>query len=316
MGFGSLSRVTVCAVLVVGLATGTSTALAQSAAVGVDCWGMHFEIANPRPGSSLSAGRYVVQGGADDSRAEDGTPGIDSVDLFLGSRDRGGTIVGHTAPTSDGPWSPDSFETTITLPRTPVAEELYGYAHSAVTGDVSVVSVPIAVGVDVSKAGDVQTRTPVTECRSGTVDSGAPAGDSGPPADTAEATRVEAEAPAPDAGSSLYLDVANPRPGDSVHEGALTIQGIAFDSASGGGPGIDHIDVFLDNRDRGGVLVGRGALGAASAQPDDPNLAGAGWLANVVIPSKMVGPHTLFFYALSGVTGAEMKVGVPIQVVR
>jgi hypothetical protein len=53
------------------------------------------------------------------------------------------------------------------------------------------------------------------------------------------------------------------------------IQGIAFDCASDRGADIDHVDVFLDNRDTGGLLVGRGTLGAASAQPDDPNLAGA-----------------------------------------
>jgi hypothetical protein len=312
-------RVPLLAALVLGTA-GQTTAMAQ--AVGVECWGMHFEISNPRPGSTVLAGRYTVQGVADDSRAADGSPGIDSVDLFLGSRDRGGMIVGHAIPSTNGPWEGDSFETTITLPGTPVAQELFGYAHSSVTGDVSVVSVPIAVGVDVSRAGDVQSRTPVTECRTGTLDTGAPA-EAAPqevaaPADVPdEGEGQEAPQAQPaDVGSSLYLNIANPAPGDSVHVGAMDVQGIAFDSASGGGPGIDHIDVFLDNRDRGGVLVGRGSMGAAGAQPDDPSLYGAGWAARVVIPTKMVGPHILFFYALSSVSGEEIKVGMPIQVVR
>jgi hypothetical protein len=258
-----------------------------------------------------------VQGVAVDWRAQDGSPGIDSVDFFLGSRDAGGMVVGHAIPASPGPVDTDSFQTVITLPRTPVAQELFGYAHSSVTGEVSVLSVPIAVGVDVGRAGDVQSRTPVTECRTGSVDSGAPADDSVPDmAPPPDEQAAPAEAPAPDAASSIYLDVANPGPGNSIHIGAQSFQGLAFDSAADGGVGIDHVDIFLDNRDAGGVLVGHATFGLAGAQPDDPNLTGAGWAANVVIPPRTEGPHTLFFYALSSATGAEMAVGVPVQVVR
>ena len=117
-------------------------------------------------------------------------------------------------------------------------------------------------------------------------------------------------------GPTLYLDVGNPSPGDAVHVGAFTVQGIAFDSASEDGPGIDHVDIFLDDRDAGGTLVGRAELGAAAMQPDVPSLAGAGWIARVVIPTKLTGPHSLFVYALSGVTGEEMTVAIPVQVVR
>jgi hypothetical protein len=115
---------------------------------------------------------------------------------------------------------------------------------------------------------------------------------------------------------TLYLDVANPSPGASIHVGAQTIEGIAFDSASDNGPGVDHVDIFLDDRDGGGMLVGRAALGAAAMQPDDPSLMGAGWTARVSIPNKLLGPHSLFVYALSGVTGDEMRVAIPVQVVR
>jgi hypothetical protein len=114
--------------------------------------------------------------------------------------------------------------------------------------------------------------------------------------------------------SQMYLDVGNPSAGDTVHVGAFLIEGIAFDRAADVGPGIERIEVFIDDRDTGGTLVGQGVLGAPSPEPDDPNLAGSGWTARVVLTRKMTGPHTMFFYALSGVTGAEMVVTLPVHV--
>lgn len=119
------------------------------------------------------------------------------------------------------------------------------------------------------------------------------------------------EEPAP---SQMYFDVGNPSTGDTVHVGAFLIEGIAFDRAADEGPGIEHIEVFIDDRDTGGTLVGHGVLGAPNPVPDDPDLAGAGWTARVTLTSKMTGPHTMFFYALSGVTGEEMVVTVPVHV--
>jgi hypothetical protein len=115
--------------------------------------------------------------------------------------------------------------------------------------------------------------------------------------------------------SKMYLDVGNPSVGDSLHVGAYNMEGIAFDGGAESGPGIDHIDIFLDNRDLGGVLVGHGQMFAPSPEPDDPALNGAGWTAEIVIPKKLIGPHSMFIYAISSVTGEEMKVAVPVEVV-
>jgi hypothetical protein len=112
----------------------------------------------------------------------------------------------------------------------------------------------------------------------------------------------------------MFLDVGNPSPGDSIHVGGFHIEGIAFDRAADEGAGIEHIDVFLDERDAGGVLIGHGVLGALSPVPDDPDLAGAAWTAQVMLTSKMTGQHTLFFYALSAVTGEELVIGVPVRI--
>ena len=123
--------------------------------------------------------------------------------------------------------------------------------------------------------------------------------------------------PPPDeqaAPSRMYFDVGNPSMGDSIHVGGFLIEGIAFDRAADQGPGIERIEVFLDDRDTGGTLVGHGVLGAPNPVPDDPELAGSGWTARVMLTSKMTGPHTMFFYALSGVTGEEMVVTIPVHV--
>ena len=116
------------------------------------------------------------------------------------------------------------------------------------------------------------------------------------------------------APSRMYFDVGNPSMGDTIHVGGFLIEGIAFDRAADQGSGIERIDVFLDDRDTGGMVVGHGVLGAPSPVPDDPELAGSGWTARVMLTSKMTGPHTMFFYALSEVTGEELVVTVPVNV--
>ncbi len=228
-------------------------------------------------------------------------------------------ILGHAVP-GVGPFGASSFETTITLPNQMGRQELFGYAHSAVTGQESMLSVPIAVGVDPSKAGDLLTRQPVTACLP------TPAGPA--PAAVDESTLVTemapeaqvetppADMPAPDeaATSKMFLDVGNPSAGDSIHVGAYMIEGIAFDRAAEQSPGIDHIDIFLDNRETGGTLIGHGVLGAASPEPDDPSLAGSGWTAHVTLTNRMTGQHTMFIYALSDATGEEMLVTIPVRV--
>jgi hypothetical protein len=309
--------------LVVGAALGLGGMGAWAQMVPGDCSSIQFDLANPSPGSRVNPGNYVVQGMALDTAAEDGS-GIDRVDFFLGSREQGGMILGHAVP-GIGPFGASSFETTITLPNQMGGQQLFGYAHSAVTGQESVISVPIAVGVDPSKAGDVASRPMLMDCMPMPAPGAPVAVDESPMPDEmvaapeAQAEPAPAEMPAseaePAATSRMFLDVGNPSSGDSIHVGAYVIQGIAFDRAADQGPGIDHIDVFLDDRDQGGTLIGHGVMGAGSLVPEDPDLAGSGWTAQVNLTNKMTGSHTMFFYALSGATGEEMVTGVPVRVV-
>jgi hypothetical protein len=289
------------------------TVFAQAATTTTgDCSAIQFDVSNPSPGSHVDAGPIVLQGIAFDSRDENGG-GIDRVDFFLGNRDEGGVLIGHAVPSGSGPFDATSFSTTVMLPNQPGGHELWGYAHSTVSGQESIISFPIAVGVDPSKAGVIMSQPMQTMCLT-PVEPAPP-----PEAAAPEMAPAPGVVAAPEEGvatSKMFLDVGNPGPGDTVHVGALMIEGIAFDRASDQSPGIDHIDIFLDNRDTGGTLIGHAAFGVPNPQPDDPSIAGSGWNAHVVISNKMLGPHTMFFYALSAATGEEMVIGVPVQVVQ
>jgi len=129
-----------------------------------------------------------------------------------------------------------------------------------------------------------------------------------------ESGGAPAQSPAEKA-AQMYLEVSNPSGGDSIHVGGYMMEGMAFDRAADEGAGIDHVEIFLDNRDTGGVLIGSGQMGAASPVPDDPQLAEAAWSAQVNVPRNMIGPRTMFVYTMSAITGGELVVGIPITVV-
>jgi hypothetical protein len=304
-------------------------ALAQTESMGGDCNAIQFELANPAPGSRVDPGTYVVQGVALDTRAEDG-PGIDRIDFFLGNREQGGVLLGHAVPDSGdsfGPFGPNSFQTRITVPNMVGGRDIFGYAHSAVTGQENVIAFPIAVGVEPSKVADHMAIPEMVTCMGGTPsgpqsaemsDAEMPMADMGAaePAAQADEEAPAADMPAPNnLAAQMYLDIGNPASGDTVHVGRYMIEGIAFDRAAEEGAGIERIDIFLDNRDTGGVLIGSGQLGAPSPVPTDPDLSDAGWTARVTIPRTLTGGHTLFVYALSAVTGGELVVGIPVTVV-
>jgi hypothetical protein len=122
------------------------------------------------------------------------------------------------------------------------------------------------------------------------------------------------EADGPEA--QMFLDVGNPAAGDNIHVGKYMIEGLAFDGAADEGAGIERIDIFFDDRDTGGVLIGSAELGVPNPVTDDPQLSDAGWRAQVTIPRSMLGPRTLFVYALSSVTGGELVAAIPVVVVR
>jgi hypothetical protein len=112
------------------------------------------------------------------------------------------------------------------------------------------------------------------------------------------------ESPSPVAPSSPapILDVANPQPYDRIPAG-LDIQGMAYDPLASAGSGVDRVQVFMEDREKGGVYLGDAALG---------RLGGNGWQIVVNLP---LGPHNLLVYARSAVTGAEAVTSIPVYIV-
>lgn len=120
--------------------------------------------------------------------------------------------------------------------------------------------------------------------------------------------------PAPAVIPGPYVAVANPTPGDTLAVGGLDIAGKAFDPSASAdqGSGIDRVQVFLGDRDRGGLHLGDARLGLPnSAAAPGSQFAYAGWDVVVTLPS---GSHTLFVYARSFVTGKESSIQIPVKV--
>lgn len=297
------------------LSIGTLPAFAQTAPASNGCSAIHFELANPGAASELQPGGLVVQGVAMDSRAQQGL-GIDHVDFFLDSRDAGGLSIGTAVPgLVPGPFGPTSFQTTITVPNSTGGHDLFAYAHSSVNGAESVISVPVSVGEDPSKSLQSLGETATTSCLAGstlltttpttpttpvTTTTTTPATQSSTTTTTTPA--IMSVAPT---GSTITLNVGNPSPNDTIKTGAISIQGDAFDKAATSGTGIDRVDIFLDNRDDGGMFLSSGTLGSSSF-----------WQAVVTLPNNQTGLHELWFYAHSSVTGQTMAVSVPVTIIH
>ena len=107
-------------------------------------------VENPNPGDMLTLGKLEMQGEAFDPVATTGS-GVDRVSVFLDNRDEGGMFLGDAtlaAPTSDG-WT----LLTPVLKGVGDGHSLFVYARSAVTGDETVVKIPVTIGNTVHPSG-------------------------------------------------------------------------------------------------------------------------------------------------------------------
>jgi hypothetical protein len=234
------------------------------------------ELANPIAGDVLPVGDYVVTGTAFDPAATEGA-GVSRVDLFLGNRELGGVFLGSAVPGQDviknvtpgTRLAETGFQTTVTLPTNVMGgTDLVAYAYSSVTGRVISVRLPVYVGV-------APTPTPVSE--------------------TAVAPQpvVGPLMPLPAAQGEAMFSLANPSNGDVVLKGAYNVSGAT-------GPSIDRVELFLGDREAGGLHLGTVAPvnGAFNMQ--------------VTIPQTMSGGVDLCAYAYSSMTGKESEIAVPI----
>ena len=99
---------------------------------------------NPKPGDVLVVGHTILNGVASDPSASSGS-GVDNVSCFDNPRDQGGVFMGG-GPTGTAS-NPEAFaiQVNVNLNQSG-AHTLSCYAHSSVTGQEAVVSVPIFLG--------------------------------------------------------------------------------------------------------------------------------------------------------------------------
>jgi hypothetical protein len=262
----------------------------------------------------LEPGGLVIEGIALDTRATQGV-GIDHVDFFLGNRDEGGVSVGSVVPgATTGPFGAvGSFATTIELPNITGGNDLFGYAHSSVTGQEVVISIPVVVGEDpvvageTTESGAIPTMTETCTPQAGQAPNAPAVPATTPSTPSAPMTTTPSTAATTPAQSMVSLEVANPAPDDTVLAGAFVIQGVAMDHRATSGVGIDRIDIFLDNRDEGGTFLSSASLSGAGMNPGS-------WTATVDLPSNMKGLHSLWFYAHSTVTDGETTLEIPVTI--
>jgi hypothetical protein len=114
----------------------------------VDMGGPIFDLSNPSPGDVLPLGGYVVSGTAYDPASAQG-PGVDRVQFFLDPRETGGLLLGTASPRAANPGDAPTFSTELTIPISVPKGGIHmftAYAHSSVTGNEAIVSVPVFAG--------------------------------------------------------------------------------------------------------------------------------------------------------------------------
>jgi hypothetical protein len=126
----------------------------------------------------------------------------------------------------------------------------------------------------------------------------------------------------------IRLEVENPAPGDLLPVGGYVMSGFAFDptTAADQGSGISSVQVFLDDPNQGGFIVGQtGAdtsprigngfgLASARASAFGERFANAGFHLTVQIPPSASGSqHAVFVLALSR-TGRVGSIAIPVIV--
>jgi hypothetical protein len=253
-----------------------------------------LQVDNPHPGDPLSQSKIEVGGRATDSAAQTGS-GIDRVQIFVDSRDLGGQQVGEADLNAPVGASPDIMASSITGARFSVIADLssanlgnhtlFVYARSAGTGAEVVAGVPVNIGATpLGTAGSLAGgQPPVTAASPECQQPAAPVSTSN---QTSSSTTANTGTSA-DETISVILDA--PHPGAVLTPGAYEVSGRVSSNTSP----IDRVQLFLDNRDLGGVGLG------------DAQINGNRFHAIVNFPSNQFGLHSVFVYARSANSGKE-----------
>jgi len=296
------------------LATATLASAPAGAATPATCInGPIVDLANPSAGDLLSSGDYIVSGVARDPSAATGD-GIDRVELFVGSRELGGTEVGAAVPNQG------RFAVTAKLPTNVAGSTSFVvHAHSAVTGQETSVSVPVYLGVAptaVPHTSNQPAATPVVPPVAPLSCAPSSAGAVAPAPATGSSTAPASVAAAAIEGAPV-LQLANPSAGDTVLLGDYIISGSAYVPNTAQGVGVDRVEFFLGNRDQGGTYLGSATPGHGGGMSASSGslLAMGGFATKVTVPNQLRGTTSTFYaYAQNAATGQETVVSAPVNV--
>jgi hypothetical protein len=115
-------------------------------------------------------------------------------------------------------------------------------------------------------------------------------------------------------GGSPFLSLANPSAGDVLLTGDYMVSGNAWEIAGPAGEGVSRVDLFLGNRDDGGLFLGTGVPGeAATGFTPGSVLATTSFAITTTVPNIADGGRDFVAYAYSP-SGQETSVSVPIFV--
>lgn len=295
VGAASLS----CTVLLAGLSVGLPAAAQTAPATVRSC--PVLSVGNPSPGDNIFEGDMVISGQAFDPAATSGA-GITRVDLFLGRRDEGGTFLGSAVPGSASD-NPRAFSAKVTIPSNlNSGADFAAYAISSVSGTETTVSFPVTVGTPARNLNTLVTPTPTVNPVPNVTNNCPPEpAAAAQPAAAAPAAAAPPAAPAAAAATNAcpVLSLANPNPGDHLTAGNMFISGVA--TAPGG---VARVDLFLGERDQGGIFLGSGVPGTG----DNP----AAFNVEVKVPN--LGRGVDFAAYAIGVNGQEQVTTFPIFV--
>ena len=137
------------------MTTGSMTAPAAAVAMAPSSTPV-LQLANPSANDTLLLGDYIISGLAYmPGQSASQSVGVDRVEFFLGSREQGGTFLGSAVPgqsaelnaTPGSLLAMGGFVTKVTVPsQIHGGMTFFAYAHSSITGQETVVSVPVFVG--------------------------------------------------------------------------------------------------------------------------------------------------------------------------
>jgi hypothetical protein len=112
------------------------------------------------------------------------------------------------------------------------------------------------------------------------------------------------------------VQINNPAPGALVPTGDILISGVAFDPVATDGAGVSRVDLFLGNRDEGGLYLGTAVPGQDVMVGLTPGTSAAehSFQMTVTMPSNIAGGADLRAYAYSASTGNSTVLSTPIYI--